>query len=256
MSIMHNGEKVLNNLTTVPITQTINASSTETQIPSAKAVYDKINNSVLGVEITGSNYSQFDSSMLNWDCGVYVIGMTSTAQLINDLPQLVAGRLYITSISKTYESESLKYRQYRYITFGGNEFIRSIEYQSGSATYDTGWKRLCATSVEDVPKTTLSSISSNYVVNSGEFSYEVVNGICYICFVIKCITPALVWEKLCSLPHPKGRIIDSLPPHTNIVLGSVSALSYSVGVTGEFNVAFGTENQLYTGSFSYPVAES
>ena len=42
MSIMHNGEKVLNNLTTVPITQTINASSTETEIPSAKAVNDKI----------------------------------------------------------------------------------------------------------------------------------------------------------------------------------------------------------------------
>ena len=42
MSIMHNGEKVLNNLTTVPITQTINSTSTETQIPSAKAVYDKI----------------------------------------------------------------------------------------------------------------------------------------------------------------------------------------------------------------------
>ena len=46
MSIMHNGEKVLNNLTTVPITQTINASSTETQVPSAKAVNTLLNNKV------------------------------------------------------------------------------------------------------------------------------------------------------------------------------------------------------------------
>ena len=39
MSIMHNGEKVLNNLTTVPITQTINSTSTDKEIPSAKAVF-------------------------------------------------------------------------------------------------------------------------------------------------------------------------------------------------------------------------
>ena len=37
-SIMHNGEKVLNNINTVPITQTIDASSTEKEIPKCTSV--------------------------------------------------------------------------------------------------------------------------------------------------------------------------------------------------------------------------
>lgn len=245
MSIMHNGEKVLNNLTTVPITQTINASSTDKEIPSAKAVYEKINDSVSGVEITASNYSQFDSSVLNWDCGVYVIGMTSTAQLINDLPQLVGGRLYITSISKTYESESLKYRQYRYITFGGNEFIRSMEYQSGSATYDTGWRKVCTTKVTDVTRNTITNPSN---VTSGTISYTISNGICFV--EIMGITPDGTGSVTIPLPkslcYTVGLLVNSSGAPVSSAFG---------GTNGTFSISGISGTTALYGSFSYPVAE-
>ena len=232
--------------TTNDITTTISSASTDTQIPSAKAVFDKINDSVLGVEITGSNYSQFDSSVLNWDCGVYVIGMTSTAQLINDLPQLVGGTLYITSISKTYETESLKYRQYRYITFGGNEFIRSMEYQSGSATYDTGWEKVCTTKVADVARKTITNPSN---VTSGTISYAISNGICSV--EIIGITPDGTGGVTIPLPKSLYYTVGVLVDPTGTPVGSACG-----GTNGAFNIIDISGTTALYGGFSYPVAES
>ena len=78
MSIMHNGEKVLNNINTVPITQTIDATSTEKDIPSAKAVNNKI--TTLDSENFKMNVTMlFDSGS---DCtdGKLVIGQEYTAK--------------------------------------------------------------------------------------------------------------------------------------------------------------------------------
>ena len=78
MSIMHNGEKVLNNLTTVPITQTIDSTSTEKDIPSAKAVNDKI------TSLDSENFKVKATEIFNSDndCtdGKLVIGQEYTAR--------------------------------------------------------------------------------------------------------------------------------------------------------------------------------
>ena len=78
MSIMHNGEKVLNNLTTVPITQTIDSTSTEKDIPSAKAVNDKI------TTLDSENFKMSVDLLFNSDSdctdGKLVIGQEYTAK--------------------------------------------------------------------------------------------------------------------------------------------------------------------------------
>ena len=237
------------------IATSISNTPSDNKVASEKAVFDKINDSVLGIEITASNYSQFDSSVLNWDCGVYVIGMTSTAQLINDLPQLVAGRLYITSISKTYESESLKYRQYRYITFGGNEFIRSIEYQSGSASYDTGWRRVCTTKVTDVAPTGVPLDSSKF--QSGSLVYEVKNGVCYVYIMVLNAKTTFIGTDMSSSPMPKPSSGLVTVPIVNDVNGANIGLFYidaSLNSTPRCHIF--TQSVSGYATLSYSVAES
>ena len=72
----------------------------------------------------------------------------------------------------------------------------------------TAWRRVCTTSVADVPKTKIVfSDTTNYeVYNPDITTYEVVNGICYLQADVKVKNKSLTYNKvLDGIPMPKSQ---------------------------------------------------
>ena len=116
------------------------------------------------------------------------------------------------------------------------------------------WRKVCTTSVEDVPSTPIISENADIIMNSN-CVYEVINGMCYVTmwgFHVNTVGQHVINN---SLPKPK--------------VTSQGACSYgSEGCVGGFIFIFpdGNNGKLYVetnvtgeslyGAFSYPVSES
>ena len=252
MSIMHNGEKVLNNLTTVPITQTINASSTETQIPSAKAVNDKIDavsnriqpNAVM-FRKENTSYSTLSELIQNHE----FFKSSSTEEFIfsaegfDDLPVTNWGfsiRLY-TRTGNNYVVANMMLSNLFY-----------TRYMKYDGTWDGGWQKVCTTRVADVPKTLITiTDETNYKNTSGSESFYIVkNGICYVTLALDCVSP-LSNTFIATLPKVDGGIFRFSTSKTN------STIIGYVLQNGELKLTGGNAGvTYYVCTFSYPVAES
>ena len=228
MSIMHNGEKVLNNLTTVPITQTINASSTETQVPSAKAVNTLLNNKVNKMAMLTS---QNIDDLVN-EGSYYIIAATNAPDAYGWVDVLANNdytiQLFYPSITTNCE---MYIRRRRECTWGK-------------------WQRVCTTSVANVPETKLTT--NSWV--TGSIFYTVKNGICFV--RVDGLTSA-------TMSTHSQIIVSGLPkPMYNGVwyniaanLGSYGSLLVKLNDENLINY-IGNDNVPYYGSFSYPVRES
>ena len=113
----------------------------------------------------------------------------------------------------------------------------------------SGWRRICTTSVADVSNTNLTV--NNWA--TGNVSYTVKNGICYV------IVNAL---KSATMSTRNQTIVSGLPkPMNNNVWYSITANDWKYGsmlvnITDENLTNYiGSDNILYYGTFSYPVAE-
>ena len=113
----------------------------------------------------------------------------------------------------------------------------------------SGWRRICTTSVADVSNTNLTV--NNWA--TGNVSYTVKNGICYV------IVNAL---KSATMSTRNQTIVSGLPkPMNNNVWYSITANDWKYGsmlvnITDENLTNYiGSDNVLYYGTFSYPVAE-
>ena len=256
MSIMHNGEKVLNNLTTVPITQTINASSTETQIPSAKAVYDNAINgknlktytnlSQMGLTEGSETLSDIATNMENESTAVLSIHANCN---VSEYPigygVLVVNKLNIYRVSFIFTE-----------TGGGAGSIRQwfASYNSGKIN---GWKRVVTTTVDDVPLTSITALSdeTNYAIYGSSSRYMVKDGWCEVTLYIKAIAPdsgSLITLD-CGLPKSQFYRYFNLHGWDNV---TTDFIDVEITNDGGINFKKGTANGLYIGSFSYKVAES
>ena len=221
MSIMHNGEKVLNNLTTVPITQTINASSTETQVPSAKAVNTLLNNKVNKMAMLTS---QNIDDLVN-EGSYYIIAATNAPDAYGWVDVLANNdytiQLFYPSITTNCE---MYIRRRRECTWGK-------------------WQRVCTTSVADSSGTV--ALPDNV---TGTISYKVINGICYVS--VQGLADGLTGLEVVTFTGlPKADVYISISIENS---GNYAGTIYSVdGVT--FYVHKSVAGGGY-GSFSYPVA--
>ena len=236
MSIMHNGEKVLNNLTTVPITQTINASSTDTQVASAKAVYDTT------------------SKFLKTYTSIEQLGLTSGSETIEDIAKNMGSFTRLITIIEggisiyPYMNGTLiveKLNPYRvHFKFCKDEapavYVGNYHAISGFS----GWKRLYATSVADSSGTVTLPEGV-----TGSISYKVINGVCYVS--IRGLADGLTGLEVVNFTGlPKADVYISISIENS---GNYAGTIYSVdGVT--FYVHKSVSGGGY-GSFSYPVAE-
>ena len=238
MSIMHNGEKVLNNLTTVPITQTINASSTETQVPSAKAVYDSIDNIQTSltslVPVTDLDNFKGKSFMIgrgtgyNNECANAPNGVTG-AFVVEYFPYSI-GDIYGTQRITLVQASSGKY----------STFERSLDNGNWM-----GWQKVCTTKVADT-----SGIATVSDGATGDVRYTVKNGICFV--QVRDLANGLNGMNACSFTGlPKASIYVSV--RIEYIGANVGTIYSDDGITF-FVHKISTESGY--GSFSYPVAES
>ena len=229
------------------IATTINSTSTDGEVASAKAVYE---NHIHSGSIPPCE--NIDDTTL--DNGLYYITPATTGVLprTNMYGMLRVechnnqGNIwyYQTLIDVSAE-----------MTHAGNSVVWVRTNKTNTNTWNE-WKRLCTTKVADVPLTSISLIdSTNYEIYSGSnYSYyEVINGICYVEMIIKCISPVNGNSSApghLSLPTPRNSF------HTSLSGSSISndQITLFVGTDAQF-FKFGTANGVYIAHFSYPVAE-
>ena len=251
--------KVDNKIDKTDITTTIDSTSTDTQVPSAKSIYY---NCVEGIEINQTTIDTYGTEILKYPLGIWRINGDDLASKFTDLPVKTSGRIEITSIDPNINKNPLisswSYRVYNFETYTGENYIRKIE--SGNTAddlNDTGWRKVCTTSVDDVPKKTdiVPADTAKFLNFAGNCNYCVKNGICYVS----------IWGvKIAST----GNTIQTnvfLPKAANVRAGTLMAgsgdatchaLAYVLGETGELCFDVKDANVQLYGSFSYPVSES
>lgn len=230
------------------LTTTINSSSTDTQVPSAKSVYDNIKTkNTMQPAGTIANYS----TVLDW--AVANIGATCTYEGNNFTDCPLKGEWGTLVCIGTKVENGLKVLACR--NHNSDILVRTIRRSKGVIEWvEPTWKRLCTTTVADVGETAITTLNS--YVTSGKIYYQVKNGVCYVSIIGLVIsTDAATNFILCSgLPKCASK------PHHIITDGSANVTSGFLGLVyllanGELGINLNRAGTGYC-SFSYPVAES
>ena len=239
------------------VTTTINGNSTDAQVPSAKSIYY---NCIEGIELDQIAIDTYGTEILKYPLGIQRINGNGLAYQFTDLPDKTSGRIEITSIdpniNKNPLTSSWSYRVYNFETYIGENYIRKIE--SGNIAgdlNDTGWRKVCTTSVADAPLTKIVfSDTTNYeVYNPNITAYEVVNGICYLQADVKVVNKYLSYNKvLDGIPRPKLQQNGmSSPWNSN---NNNANLLFEIR-DGSLFLAYGEPSQHHLINIAYPVAE-
>ncbi len=237
-------------------TTTINRSSTDEQIPTAKTVYNR----TMGNAIMQTVIDTYGNQILKYPAGKWHLN-AENAEKLTDLPNK-----YVRYVEVLCESDVITpwtsafiTKSYRATSNKGENFIRVITngIKPGVMNIDTGWQKICTTSFMDVPLTNIApnneSLFANFKGNS-KCNYCVKNGICYITLWGVIITSTGLADTDVVLPTPlsgaSGTLMvsngDATPrAYAYILEDTRSTLRF---VSREANM------NLY-GSFSYPVAE-
>ena len=247
--------KVDNKVDKTDITTTIDSTSTDSKVPSAKAV-NELN--LRGTRIDQSVIDKYGTEIVKYPLGRWYFYNNSVAEQFSDLPVKLACIIDITSISNTGNpwDNIWSYRIYKaQVISNQGSFVRQLQSrETPGVLADTGWQRLCATSVANVPKT---NITLNNGFTGVAVSYEVKNGVCYINI------DALKSEKTGQDLIVSGTLLPK--PSIGVVTSTINFDRTDVK-TGMVYIDTNSENKLrmhcYKANtdgwctFSYPVAES
>ena len=247
------------------IVTTIDNTSTDDKVPSAKAVLDRC---IQGKRIDQSVVDTYGTEILKYPLGRWVITSDIIAKKFTDLPIRFSGHIDITSISYNnnpwYDQHA--YRVYFYVPYIGGSYVRKLESGStaGVIIKDTGWQRICITNVLDVPKTTITPvIPSGMVMGSGgaNMFYVVKNGWCTIRFSLNITSSSTTnssWIKIATgLPKPatgdevRGLLNENGKGYMNARIKEDGCIYLYIQ-----NTIPTTEKGWWNGAIVYPVAES
>ena len=274
-------DKVDNKIDKTSILTVISASPSDNNLLSEQAIkseLDKKSNNTdlnnLSQGILVSAASPMNENILLWDVGHYYFNLNATWKLYKNIPNTeYAPHIYVTSVKpikfKDIDLNSIDkekktwFRQIKVDDHLGKSFIRTIyttdinnviNLENGkllSSGSDTGWQRICTTSV-DVHETKLPL--GSWVNTGGEVVYYVKNGICYVWVnLLSSGTMSTNNQKIVvGLPKPIRKTWNVL--NSNTPAGGT--LLVGVDVDGTLYNFAGANNTQYFGSFSYPVAES
>ena len=218
------------------ISTSIDSASTDDEIPTSKAVETRI--------LKRETIKNVDLNTFV-DEGKYYIDSGCTNSPVD------GGYLNIMRCNDDYVCQICA----RYnIAASNNTYIRTrVDGKWGT------WKKVCTTSVADVPVTSLAWADTTYFENTytGCF-YQVKNGVCFVNIDMTCNAPMTGGYKLpLTLPKPTTEYVhfsvSSLPN------GAYESSSITIAVTGSGTqvVAYGgVATHRYLGMLSYPVAES
>ena len=246
------------------IVTTLNPSSTDTQVPSAKVVYDNC--------ISGQLKDYYVCLRSNTDMSNFGIADISTLSSLLDLTKglgynkrftiqvnvAVKDTLYNSNVTPINDAGLLVITSQAargsatYITYGGKVYVSSTDDSIKSDW--TTWERVCGTTVVDVAKTTITfSDETKYSIVNNNCMYFVKNGICTMQIYVTCNTPVGAWATVSTdLPKPSG-----FPSYGMLSNPTGNeCVNYVVNTSGVLQLKNGTTGINYIGTFSYPVAES
>ena len=226
------------------ITTTIDSTSTNTQVPGAKSVWDslyKIRDPQVLVDANKptSRICEADLTTLNTPAKEGLTNGESSLIISVKNQDFWNGQISITMA----ESEV---------------FVRSVR---NVGTW-TKWRKLCTTSVKDIPKTVITFTDETYFKNADSnndySSYYVQNGVCYMSVYIRCVSQKSSGISYCTsdVPKPKHSIRKIITPwditgtQNKSVFLSLESHMTSLGLMG------GQVGADYLLQFSYPVSES
>ena len=218
--------------------------------------------------------SSMNKNILLWDVGHYYFNSNAAWRTYEHIPNTdYAPHVYVTSVKPVkYENtnnEGTWFRQIKVDDHLGNSFIRTIyttkiddvvNLENGkliSSGSDTGWQRVCTTSVADVPKTIITNnLASTKVSLSSSDSYAtyyVKNGTCYVTIWSMTILAVCSVETIFN-NLPKSEIGVTCP----LCNGEESFAQVFISPNSKviaFNASATTINKNGYCSFSYPVSE-
>ena len=243
-------EKVLSSS---DITDTIDINSSDIKIPNVKAIFNDI---IAGKEIDQTVIDKYGTEILKYPLGIWRISSDSISNKFSDLPAKASGRIEITSIisdtNKNPWDNEWSYRAYNFETYSETNYFRKLSsVDTAGVKHDTGWQRVCTTTVDNVGVTTITPVNSNI---TGNIEYTVKNGICYVS--MKNVNSTTNTDDLSiSTTMPKSSIDCGFSLIAKGSKGNIGFLYIGKNTTklnGNFWVAGVSGNC----SFSYPVAES
>ena len=226
------------------IVTTIDATSTDDKVPTAKAMYNKSKNKIASVP-DGTDIIAYTDSISKEE-------VTETVRIMN-------------SVNSPYGVDNTN-NDFYYTIYNilDSKFKRVVAYDirkndmymiMKNGGNWTKWQRVCTTSVADVPLTTVSLDSSKFL--NGHFNYEVKNGICYVYINALNAKTTFVGYDISPSPMPK--------PSGGLVTAPI-VCDYNGATIGLFYIDANYNSRprchIFTASlngyvtFSYTVAES
>lgn len=274
--------KVDNKIDKTSLLTGMSASPSDNNLLSEKAIKSELdkksnntdlNNLKQGILV---NETSMNENILLWDVGHYYFNSNAAWAKYKNIPSTgYAPHVYVTSVKPIkYKNVNLDsaektiwFRQIKVDGHLGKSFIRTIyapdvkdvvNLENGKllpSGSDTGWQRVCTTSVEDIDKTDIifsdTTIYEPQITNFHNH-YEVVNGECYVSLYVKAVAPTNQWTLInASLPKAKRDEYKSLGAWDN---GTGNVIC-TIDTMGRLQLRFGTVGAIYIGTFRYKVAE-
>ena len=227
------------------IVTTIDGTSTDEQVYSAKGIYNslinKVNNTI--VLTTADEVNSFNKAYQSFRI------VSSVANEIG-LPNSHNAMWFCIHLS---HNKGYLYPSQIAFEYGG---WKRIFYRTSANGVWHDWQKVCTTKVADVPETRITfSDNTNYEAKATSIysNYEVADGICHVLIYAKCLVPTNSWISINdSLPRPKRFVFKSLSALDN----ATDSLNCTINMGGNMSLRGGTANGEYITTFSYPVAES
>ena len=169
------------------------------------------------------------------------------------------GKSYETPFNSIWKYRVVKLQDYN----TKKSYYRVLRSGESAVFLDTGWQRLCATTVADVNETSIEFDETALgltIVNSHSL-YKVINGICYVTIEINVVPPTenkiYGYTKISTTSIPK---IGFSTKATLNVVESNSSISAVLDkgdtiIKLHGNILAREGSCIIQGSFSYPVAE-
>ena len=231
------------------ITTTINSTSTDTQVPSAKSVWDNIKKNGLIWQGTQELQNSQESSIFDY-CKKFASGCIYGFRLN---PKDASGYFTSSDVTIIYCLSSVNYGWILGISDKIGIPMAIIQIIGNLKK----WQRICVSSVKDVPLKTLKN--SSVIKSDAVITYMVKNGVCYVSINTLSSTKMSTGNITLTtgLPVPiNPSCWYSICTNSNATTAPLQNLFLRIDSNGNMIAYKGTDNVNYFGTFSYPVKES
>ena len=241
------------------IVATLDSTSTDTQVPSAKAVYnatvDKNLKTYTSIEQLGLTTPTTVEDIYKAIPANSCLNIFASLSSVTDLP-LQQGLLSITKIS-TAGFDIIFKRSGSGSIADNAMYIGQLKGIDGTGL---SWKKVCTTSVEDIPQTAITFADTTYYIPESthmDYGYRVLNGICYLQVCLRVVSVSSSPIIICNnLPKPLNGVRGVCSSWTNTDSTNL-CLKYGIYTEDStLRVWDGAVGQAYLFRISYPVAKS